>query len=165
MCCDEIRQKECLLGCAGPADASLCIPGWTARLRDRVASLEEIGASDLPPLSCFCPRAVYQPPSFFHSGSCNQGTHRFLYPSAPSQGVCGWLLVSGLPALQHPRSVPPRMMYSVMLNQLYGQPLGMQASAHDGWRTSSCSANHLRFVADLQEPHTGVVRPVMPRIP
>lgn len=40
-------------------------------------------------------------------------------------------------------------------NQLYGQPLKMQACPHDGWRTCSCLADHLRFVANLQEPCMG----------
>lgn len=49
------------------------------------------------------------------------------------------------------------MMYSIMLNQLYGQPLKMQACTYDGWSTSSCLANHLQFVANLQEPHMGLL--------
>lgn len=100
-------------------------------------------------------------PAYTLSGSCNQGTRSLRHPSPPSQGVecySSWSL--GCQALQH-----FRVMYSIRPNQVYRQPLKTQASAHDGWRTSRCLANHLRFVADLREPHAGIVGPVIPTTP
>lgn len=133
----------------------------------QMASLEETGYSDLHPQHpAFAPGlSASCLPCYTVPGSCNQRPQSLLHPSPPSQGVqcCG----SQCPGCGSAASQVSLAEGDVqcMLNQLYGRPLKMQASAHDGWRTSRCSADHLRCVANLQEPHTGIVRPVMPRTP
>ena len=96
------------------------------------------------------------PAAFLFPLSLGPVTHTLFHP-LPLPGV--WsvmapaLWVASFPVSQVISAKDDGRYYA----KLYGQPLKMQASARDGWRTSGCLADRLRFVANLQEPRTGVL--------
>lgn len=72
-----------------------------------------------PSCPAFAPRlATICLPFSLHSRACNQGTTAYSTPGPlPGCAVLG-LLLSGLPTLQRPRAFLPRLMPSIILNQL-----------------------------------------------